>query len=96
MHILLALIATIVAGIGVHFALPQRELRGVTLAPAIAGALGGVGYTALTWAGITEGDPLLWVYTIGGSIVLTILATLVITRRRASYDRRERERLRIA
>ncbi|WP_314646437.1 hypothetical protein [uncultured Microbacterium sp.] len=85
MYILLALIAACVLGIVVHFTVAGRELRGVVLAPAVAVAVTAAAYTGLQWAGWAESNVWLWVASILGGTVVSIVATLaVVTARRRS------------
>lgn len=96
MLILLALIAGAVAGMVIHFVMPHRSERGVVLAPAIGAATAGVLYTILQWAGLAEDNPWLWAVSILVPVVVTYLATLIITRSRVTHDASERKRLGIA
>lgn len=96
MFILLALIASIAVGIGLHFLLPHRGTRGVMLTPGVAGIAVAALYTLLTWLQWGEGNIWLWVVSIGGSIVATIVVTVVLGIVRTRHDTAERERLGIA
>ena len=86
MYILLALVAACAFGIGVHFLIGGRELRGVALTPAIATVAAGVIYTALQWAGIGQDSIWLWLASIVGSVAIAIVATLVIVAIRRRTD----------
>lgn len=86
MYILLALIAACALGIAVHYLLPNRELRGVAVTPAIATATAAIIYTAMQWAGVAESSVWLWVTSIGGGVVLALLATMSITAQRRHHD----------
>lgn len=86
MYILLALVAACVLGVAVHYLLPRRELRGTVVTAAIATVTAGVVYTALQWAGIGEGDFLLWIASIGGGLVVAVVATLALTASRLRSD----------
>lgn len=85
MYILLALIGACALGIAAHFLIPARELRGVALTPLIATASAAVIYTALQWAGIGEGDVVLWVASVLGAVIVAAVATVIVsaTRRRS-------------
>ncbi|MGO4679252.1 hypothetical protein [Microbacterium sp. 2MCAF23] len=90
MYILLALIAACALGVAVHFTIPQRELRGVALVPAIATAVAAAAYTLGQWAGLKESSVWLWLIALGGAIVISAAAGVILTgaRRRGDAVRR--------
>lgn len=96
MLILLAVIAGVVAGLAIHFTLPNRPARGVVLAPAIGAATAALLYTGMQWAGIAESNPWLWVVSVGVPVIVTYLAVGILSRSRVVHDDAERVRLRIA
>ena len=85
MYILLALIGACALGIGAHFLIGDRDLRGVAVTPAIATALSGVVYATMQWAGVGEDSVWLWLASVLGAVVVAWVATvaLVAARRRA-------------
>lgn len=93
MYILLALVGACAIGIGMHFLLPGRELRGVVLTPAIATAASGAIYTLMQWTGATETDVWLWVASVGGGLLLALVATALVTSIRRAADARTAQRL---
>lgn len=86
MYILLALIGACVLGIAAHFLIGGRELRGVAFTPAISTAAAAVIYTGMQWAGIGEGDALLWLVSIVGAVVVAVAATLLVVSARRRSD----------
>lgn len=86
MYILLALIATCACGIGVHYLLPHRSLRGVALVPAIATAASAVIYTVMQWAGVAEGNGWLWLASIVGAVLIAAAAGALLTQNRRTSD----------
>ena len=90
MYILLALIAACALGIGVHYLIPDRKLRGVAMVPGIATASSAIIYTVMQWAGIGEDNGWLWLASIVGALVIAAVAGIVITasRRRSDADKR--------
>ncbi len=96
MYILLAFIAACSVGIALHYSLPQRNLRGVAVTPAIATVATGVIYTVLQWAGLPESSVWLWLASIGGGIAIAVIGTLVLVRVRAHRDARSAAELGIA
>jgi hypothetical protein len=92
-YILLALIAAVAIGVGVHFALPHRERRGVALAPSIAGAAAAVAYGLCTWTGLGEANIWTWVISLVAAAVVGVAGTAAITRSRAARDEATARRL---
>lgn len=95
MLILLALVFAAAAGLALHFLLPLRGVRGAALGPLAATAVAAVLYTSLTWLGIGEDNPWLWVVSLAVPVAVTWVLLLVVSRTRVTHDARERARLRI-
>ncbi|MEV7631348.1 hypothetical protein AB0N64_02950 [Microbacterium sp. NPDC089318] len=93
MYILLALIAACSLGVALHFLMPRRDLRGVAVTPAVATATTAAVYTIMQWTGVGEGDPWLWVVSIGAGIALAASATAAITAQRTHHDALEKRSL---
>lgn len=93
MYILLALIAACALGVALHFLMPRRDLRGITVTPAVATAAAAAIYTIMQWAGIGEGNVWLWVASVGGGLLLAGLATAGISAQRAHHDRAQKQAL---
>ncbi|HWS51240.1 MAG TPA: hypothetical protein VN241_09535 [Microbacterium sp.] len=90
MYILLALVAACALGIGAHYLIGDRGLRGAAVTPAIATVSAGVIYTAMQWAGVGEGSLWLWLASIVGAVLIAVAATysIVTLRRRTDAARR--------
>jgi len=86
MYILLALIAAVAIGVGIHFALPGRTTRGVAVAPAIAGGTAAVVYAICTWSGLGEGSIWTWVAVLAAPALVSWGATAAFSRVRAAHD----------
>lgn len=86
MYVLLALIASCALGIGLHYLIGGRELRGVLVTPAIATVTAGIIYTALQWAGLAETSPWLWVASILGGLLIAVVVTVAISASRRRTD----------
>ncbi|OJU40004.1 MAG: hypothetical protein BGN97_14460 [Microbacterium sp. 69-10] len=86
MYILLALIAACALGIGLHFVLPKRDLRGVAVTPGIATAAAAAIYTVLQWAGVAETSAWLWFASLGGGLLLAAVLTVAISAVRTRRD----------
>lgn len=96
MDILLAFVFGAALGLIAHVVLPGRALRGAALAPIIGAVAGGAVWLALTWAGFTTEDFLLWLAAIIAPAVVTVATVLLLTRTRRAHDAREAVRLGIA
>lgn len=86
MYILLALIAAVSIGVGVHFAVPHRTTRGVTVAPAIAAGTAAAVYAICTWSGLGEGSIWTWIASLLVPAVVAWAATTLLTRYRVRHD----------
>lgn len=86
MYILLALIGACALGIGLHFLLPRRELRGVAVTPGIAVAAAAIVYTLMQWGGVGEDSIWLWLASVIGSLVIAAVATAAISAARVRSD----------
>ncbi|WP_150957567.1 hypothetical protein [Microbacterium testaceum] len=93
MEILLGLIIGAIVGLAGHFALPQRQLRGVALAPLAGAAASAIVWTALTWMGLGVGSPILWIVAVLAPAVTTFALVTVLTRSRVARDEADRVRL---
>ncbi|HCS60858.1 MAG TPA: hypothetical protein DIW46_05580 [Microbacterium sp.] len=86
MYILLALLAACALGIGVHYLIPNRSLRGVALVPAVATAVAAVVYTVMQWMGVGQDSGWLWLVSVAGAVVLSALVGIIVTAQRKSSD----------
>lgn len=86
MYILLALVGACALGIGAHFLIGGRELRGAALTPAIATALAALIYTALQWLGVGEDSIWLWLASVGGAVAISVAATVAVVSARRRSD----------
>ena len=93
MYILLALIAACSLGIGLHFVLPKRDLRGVAVTPGIATAAAAAIYTILQWSGVAETSAWLWFASLGGGLLLASLLTVAISAVRSRRDAEAKQAL---
>lgn len=96
MFILLAIIAGAVFGAIWELVIKPRDVRGVVLSGAIGAAVAAAIYTGVIWLGWGEGNVFTWLLSLGGSLVISLLATVIITRTRAAHDAKEAARLGIA
>lgn len=95
MQILLAFLVGAAIGAALHFLVPGRGTRGVTLGPVLGAASAGLVWMILTWAGIGLDSPWLWLSAFVVPIVVTYPVLAILTRTRTTHDARERARLKI-
>lgn len=93
MYILLALIGACALGIGAHFLIDGRDLRGVALTPAIATAAAAAVYTGMQWLGVREDSVWLWLVSVLGTVLLAVVATVATVAIRRRADARARAAL---
>jgi hypothetical protein len=86
MYILLALIGACVLGIGAHYLIGGRELRGVAVTPALSTAISAIVYTGLQWASVGEDNVWLWIGSVLGAPLVAALITVVIVAARRRSD----------
>jgi uncharacterized membrane protein YeaQ/YmgE (transglycosylase-associated protein family) len=96
MDILLAFVFGAALGLIAHAVLPGRNLRGSAVAPVAGALVGGAVWLALTWAGLTNEDFLLWAASVLVPAAVVFAGTALLTRLRRAHDAREAERLGIA
>lgn len=95
MLIVLALVFGAIAGLAIHYALPDRDTRGAAFAPVLAAGLGGLVWMVMTWLGLAD-TGWIWLASIAAPIALAWPTVALVTRARVAHDRRERVRLKIA
>ncbi|MFV0319380.1 MAG: hypothetical protein ACK5IN_03240 [Microbacterium sp.] len=95
MLIVLALIFGAVIGLGAHFALPHRTLRGAALVPMVGAFAGGAVWLLFTWLSL-EATGWIWLASLAAPIVVTWATVVVTTRVRLAHDEHEAQRLKIA
>lgn len=93
MYILLALIAACALGIAAHYLVPRRHLRGVAMVPAVATAVAAIVYTAMQWMGVGQDSIWLWVASVVGAVVISVVVGYVVTDRRRRSDASEKAAL---
>jgi hypothetical protein len=93
MYILLALIAACALGIAAHYLIQNRELRGVTVVPAVATASSALIYTIMQWTGVGEDSVWLWLASILGAVVIAAVTGIALTASRQRSDAAKRAAL---
>ena len=87
----LVYVTVIGAGIGVllRYVLPGRETYGIALLPAVAAAVTAAVWVGLIWLGWTADGGWIWVASLGGAVVASLLVAVLVSRRRSASDARE-------
>lgn len=75
-----------IIGIVARYGMPNRELHGSVLVPAIGVAAASVVWVALTWMGMRWDGGWIWTITIVVTIVVVIVADLLIGHHRRQSD----------
>ncbi|MGN6445525.1 hypothetical protein [Amnibacterium sp.] len=88
MQLIYAETVAIVLGLAAHAALPHRELSGVLLLPAVAGAAGAIVWVGLTWARVAQGGPAMWLASLLAAALSAVIVGLAVRRSRAAHDER--------
>jgi hypothetical protein len=84
--------ATVVgAGIGLllRYILPRRTTYGVVLLPALGAAVTVAAWAGLTWLGWKADGGWIWLASLGGATVVSLVVALVLSTRRHTADARE-------
>ncbi len=84
----LLFVTVIAAGIGliVRYTLPERHSHGLLLIPAVATVATAIVWVALLWAGLTFDGTWIWVASLGAAVIASLVAALLLPRRRAEAD----------
>ncbi|MEO8528059.1 MAG: hypothetical protein ABI435_03180 [Pseudolysinimonas sp.] len=91
----LAYVTVVGLGIGLllRYLLPGRRMHGVALIPAIGAIVAAVLWTGLTWLSFTPHEPWIWVITFAGTVGITLIVDVIVSRVRMTEDARERHML---
>ncbi|MEO5535888.1 MAG: hypothetical protein ABIR17_12245 [Pseudolysinimonas sp.] len=88
----LAYVTVVGLGIGLllRYLLPGRRMHGVALIPAIGAIVAALLWTGFTWLGFKAGEPWIWVITFAGTVGITLVVDVIVSRIRMAEDARER------
>ena len=86
MQLLFAEVLALGLGLVVHQVLPHRDLTGVVLLPAIAGAAAAIVWVALTWARLPQDGGLIWLAALGSGTLSALAAGVILRRGRRRSD----------
>jgi quaternary ammonium compound-resistance protein SugE len=87
-ELLFIILFGIVAGIGVHYALPWRGTHGVALIPAVGGIVAAVVWVGLTWLGWAWDGGWIWAVTLVTALVVAAIVDVALVRSRKVSDQK--------
>jgi hypothetical protein len=90
MQLIYAETVAIVLGLAAHAVLPRRELTGVVLLPAVAGAACAIVWVGLTWARVEQGGAAMWLASLLAAVLLALAVGVPL---RAARDRADERRI---
>lgn len=70
----------------VRYTIPGRKTSGILLIPAIGGAVTCAVWVALVWIGLTFDGGWIWVISLAAGVLASILAAVILPRRRRVAD----------
>lgn len=86
MELLFVALGGVVLGLAARYSLPGRGSHGVVVVPAIGTAAASVAWVALTWLGLKWDDGWIWWIAFGVSAAVSVVAAIVLGRRRKRAD----------
>lgn len=90
MQLIYAETVALVLGLAAHAVLPRRELTGVLLLPAVAGAACAIVWVGLTWARVEQGGAAMWLASLLAAVLSSVAVGVLV---RGARQRRDDERL---
>ncbi|TFB65210.1 hypothetical protein [Cryobacterium sp. Hz9] len=93
MELLFVALLGAVIGLAARYFLPGRSTQGSVLVPAIGTVAASALWVALTWLGLDWATGWIWWMSLVGTVVVSVVLNLVISRRRIHGDRRMLQRL---
>ncbi len=90
MQLIYAETVALVLGFAAHAVLPRRELTGVLLLPAVAGAACAIVWVGLTWARVEQGGAAMWLASLLAAVLSSVAVGVLV---RGARQRRDDERL---
>ena len=88
MELLFVALGGTIMGLAARYFLPGRLTEGSALVPAIGTAVASVVWVGLTWLNWKWDGGWIWWVSLGASIVVSVAANILMSRRRANNDKR--------
>lgn len=86
MELLAVVLGAFVIGLIARYSLPQRDLMGALLIPAVTTAIAAIVWEILLWARLSPGQPWIWIITLVLACATAFGGSLYLIRRRAQED----------
>jgi uncharacterized membrane protein YeaQ/YmgE (transglycosylase-associated protein family) len=86
MQLIYAETVALVLGLAAHALLPRRELTGVLLLPAVAGAACAIVWVGLTWAQVEQGGAAMWLASLLAAILSAVVVGVLVRSVRQRQD----------
>jgi hypothetical protein len=86
MELLFVTLISFFIGLGVRYALPGRDTYGVVLIPAVSAIVTAVVWVVLLWLGWKFDGGWIWVVSLAGGGVASLILALSIPRTRKHHD----------
>jgi len=93
MEMLFATVGGAIFGIGAHYAIPHRVLRGAALLCSVGAVVAAVVWAGLTWLGWPFDGTWIWVVSLVASGLVPALVGVLLNRTRSAGDERMLDRL---
>jgi len=93
MELLFVSLGGTLLGLAARYLLPGRTTMGSVLLPAIGTVAAAALWVGLTWLGWQWDAGAIWWVSLGGAAVVSVVASIAISRRRTQGDQRMRDRL---
>ena len=86
MELIFVTVIGIALAVIVRYVVPGRQTHGILLVPAIGGAVTAGVWAVLVWAGLTFDGGWIWVASLAAGIIASVVAAVVLPRRRKVAD----------
>jgi len=86
MELIFVTVIGIALAVIVRSVIPGRQTHGILLVPAIGGAVTAAVWAALVWVGLTFDGGWIWVASIAAGVIASVVAAVVLPRRRKIAD----------
>lgn len=96
MELLFAALGGALLGLGARYSIKGRHAHGALLVPGIGAAVAAAAWAALTWAGWKFDGGWIWVASLVGAGIVSVIAAVALGRSRDRADEAMFERLRRA
>ena len=86
MELLFVTLIAFCIGLATRYLLPGRDTYGLVLVPSIAAIVTAIIWVSLTWAGLKFNGGWIWVASLAGALIVSLVLVLVLPRTRRVHD----------